>query len=210
MEISPTADLVSASSIGLVEDVVRVMVEAKWHTYKVLTKRADRLSELLSGRLRFAASNPHIWWGVSVEDKKYGLPRIDQLRRAPAATRFLSIEPLLEDLGDIDLSGIHWAIVGGESGPGARPMAQAWVESILGICKKNGITFFFKQWGGVHKSTNGRILKERTFDDMPKRTPSPIPSRQERQTQARAWSAKAEKWGQIIADPLVSLQIANA
>src|SRR5437667_2739371 len=110
--------------------VATVMVQASWHTYQVLTKRADRLEELLNTKLRFAATAPHIWWGVSVEDKKYGMPRITHLRRSPAAVRFLSIEPLLEDLGPLDLTGIHWAIVGGESGPGARPMQLRWVEAI--------------------------------------------------------------------------------
>ena len=100
---------------------------ASWHTFQVLTKRSERLRELLSGTLRFAAKQEHIWWGVSVEDQKYGLPRIDDLRKAPAKVRFLSIEPLLEDLGEINLSGISWAIVGGESGPGARPMRREWV-----------------------------------------------------------------------------------
>src|SRR5213593_3806641 len=124
-----------------IEDVVRVMVEANWHTYQVLTKRSNRLSRLLSTRLRFAAECRHIWWGVSVEDKKYGLPRIAHLRNAPAVVRFLSIEPLLEDLGRINLTGISWVIVGGESGPGARPMKKEWVVSIREQCKKYGVPF---------------------------------------------------------------------
>jgi len=99
-----------------IEAVCRVMVTAKWHTFQVLTKRSERLTELLSGPLRFAAKQDHIWWGVSVEDKKHGLPRISDLQKAPAHIRFLSVEPLLEDLGEFDLSGINWAIVGGESG----------------------------------------------------------------------------------------------
>src|SRR6267154_5214638 len=112
-----------------IEDVVRVMVEANWHTYQVLTKRSQRLRDMLNGPLRFAAHHTHIWWGVSIEDKRYGLPRVEHLRNAPAAVRFLSIEPLLEELGSFDISGIHWAIVGGESGRGARPMKQQWVEN---------------------------------------------------------------------------------
>src|ERR1700686_5373876 len=152
-----------------IEDVVRVMVEANWHTYQVLTKRSERLRDLLSTRLRFAASERHIWWGVSVEDKKYGLPRIEHLRAAPAEVKFLSIEPLLEDLGDFDISGIDWAIVGGESGPGARPMEKAWVERILKLCKEQRVAFFFKQWGGVQKSKTGRLLNGRTHDEMPER-----------------------------------------
>jgi protein gp37 len=110
--------------------VADVMVQADWHTYQILTKRSGRMRDLLKTRLRFAAAKPHIWWGVSVEDKKYGLPRVAQLRSAPAARRFLSIEPLLEDLGEFNLQGIQWVIVGGESGIGARPMERKWVVSI--------------------------------------------------------------------------------
>jgi protein gp37 len=107
-----------------IEAVCQVMVTAKWHTFQVLTKRSERLQQLLSGPLRFAAEQDHIWWGVSVEDREYGLPRIANLQKTPARVRFLSIEPLLEDLGSFDLSNISWAIVGGESGPGARPMQK--------------------------------------------------------------------------------------
>ena len=108
-----------------IEDVVSVMVEANWHTYQVLTKRSDRLLQLLSTKLKFAAKQRHIWWGVSVEDKRYGLPRVQHLRSSPATVKFLSIEPLLEDIGTFDISGIDWAIVGGESGHGARVINQA-------------------------------------------------------------------------------------
>jgi len=150
-----------------IEAVCRVMVAARWHTFQLLTKRSARLRELLSGRLRFAARQKHIWWDVSVEDQKYGLPRIDDLRRTPARVRFLSIEPLLEDLGKIDLSGISWAIVGGESGPGARPMLPEWVTSIRNQCRESRVPFFFKQWGGVRKAKNGRLLDGRTYDEYP-------------------------------------------
>src|SRR5260370_34052235 len=104
--------------------IAQVMVAANWHTYQVLTKRSERLSELLKSKLRFAAEQRHIWWGVSVEDEKYGLPRIEDLRKAEAKVRFLSVEPLLEDLGQVRLEGVDWVIVGGESGAGARAMAQ--------------------------------------------------------------------------------------
>ena len=97
------------------------MIRAPWHTFQVLTKRANRMADLLNSSLAFAANHPHIWWGVSVEDQKYGIPRIAQLQRAKAKVRFLSVEPLLEDLGKLNLKGIHWVIVGGESGHGARP-----------------------------------------------------------------------------------------
>jgi protein gp37 len=157
--------------------VADVMTKANWHTYQVLTKRSERLEELLRGRLRFAAKQKHIWWGVSVEDRKYGLPRIEHLRDAPAYIRFLSIEPLLEDLGEIDLTGITWVIVGGESGPGARPIREEWVLSIREQCKAAGVAFFFKQWGGTRKSLNGRKLEGRTYDEYPQRISAPVPER---------------------------------
>ena len=177
-----------------IEAVVRVMVDANWHTYQILTKRSERLRELLSTKLRFAANERHIWWGVSVEDKKYGLPRIAHLQATPAAVRFLSIEPLLEDLGSFDISGLHWAIVGGESGNGARPMEQKWVESILKLCQRDDVLFFFKQWGGVHKSTKGRQLHGRTYDDMPKRTRLQMPEKKVRMSMARVHESEALLW----------------
>lgn len=153
-----------------IEAVAKVMVHASWHTYQVLTKRASRLRALLRTKLAFAAAESHIWWGVSVEDRKYGLPRIPELVAAPAAVRFLSIEPLLEDLGQISLVGIDWVIVGGESGPGARPMEKAWVISIRNQCRVQKVRFFFKQWGGVRKSLSGRRLDGRTYDELPPRS----------------------------------------
>ena len=156
--------------------VARIMGIANWHTYQVLTKRAERMRELLNTQLRFAAHAPHIWWGVSVEDKRYGLPRIDHLRETPAQTRFLSIEPLLEDLGAINLRGMHWAIVGGESGPGARPMKKSWVITIRDQCKSAGIPFFFKQWGGFQKKKAGRILDTRIYNERPPAVIVPIPN----------------------------------
>jgi protein gp37 len=147
--------------------VGRVMELSPWHTYQVLTKRADRMAEMLAARLRHLARLPHIWWGVSVEDRKYGVPRVQTLRRAPASVRFLSIEPLLEELGHVNLDKFHWVIVGGESGHGARPMKVEWVRSIREQCSAAGVPFLFKQWGGVHKSRTGRLLDGRTFDEMP-------------------------------------------
>lgn len=156
---------------GISDDYVRrvsnVMVEANWHTYQVLTKRADRMASLLKSDLQFAASRENIWWGVSVEDKKFGVPRIDKLRHSPGTVKFLSIEPLLEDLGKLDLSGIHWVIVGGESGRGARPMKAEWVRRILNQCRDLGVRFFFKQWGGVNKGKAGRLLDGQTYDEFP-------------------------------------------
>jgi protein gp37 len=150
-----------------IEIVAQVMLRANWHTYQVLTKRSERLSELLATKLRQAAQAPHIWWGVSVEDKRYGIPRLTQLQRTTAAVRFLSIEPLLEDLGTLDLTGIHWVIVGGESGPGARPMQLNWVTSVKDQCEAQNALFFFKQWGGVRKAKAGRRLNGETYDAMP-------------------------------------------
>lgn len=148
--------------------VAKVMQLANWHTYQVLTKRAKRMQQLLNGLLYEAALEKHIWWGVSVEDRKHGFPRIKALQNTPASIKFLSIEPLLEDLGEIDLNGISWVIVGGESGPKARPMRPEWVISIKEQCAVNNIPFFFKQWGGVHKSRNGREIESRTYNEFPK------------------------------------------
>jgi protein gp37 len=160
-----------------VEVVARVMTCADWHTYQVLTKRSARLEELLNTKLRFTSRKSNIWWGVSVEDRKHGLPRIAHLRKAPAAIRFLSIEPLLEDLGELDLSGIHWVIVGGESGPGARAVQSEWVLSIRDQCFDQKVPFFFKQWGGVRKHKSGRLLEGRTYDEYPSQLSSSSPER---------------------------------
>jgi protein gp37 len=147
--------------------VSEVMTLADWHIYQVLTKRAIRLRALLASRLALAARQQHIWWGVSVENKKHGMPRISELQQSDAAVRFLSIEPLLEDLGVIDLNGISWVIVGGESGPGARPMKKEWVLSIRDQCLEAGVPFFFKQWGGVRKKVAGRLLDGSVYDQFP-------------------------------------------
>lgn len=165
---------------SFIADVTRVMTTANWHTYQVLTKRAERMKELLKHELRFASKAKHIWWGVSVEDRKYGLPRINQLRAAPVAVRFLSVEPLLEDLGELNLNGIHWVIVGGESGPGCRPVEQSWVDSILQQCKAANVPFFFKQWGGYPKKKQGRLLHGQTYDELPAYEADSMPTRAER------------------------------
>ena len=150
-----------------IEKVCRVMLAANWHTFQVLTKRADRMAALLKTRLLKAAKAAHIWWGVSVENRKHGLPRIEELRRARPRVAFLSVEPLLEDLGKMDLRGIHWVIVGGESGPGARPMEAGWVRNVHTECQAHGVPFFFKQWGGVRKAQTGRTLDGQTYDEFP-------------------------------------------
>ena len=142
--------------------VFRVMNQADWHQYQILTKRAGRLEEL-STRVDWS---PHIWMGVSVESERY-LSRIDHLRRTGAHVKFLSIEPLLGPLGRIDLRGIDWVIVGGESGPRARTMESSWVTDVRDQCLRANVAFFFKQWGGVQKSKTGRKLDGRTWDEMP-------------------------------------------
>ncbi len=155
--------------------VARVMQAANWHTYQVLTKRSERLRDLLQGSIRFAADEPHIWWGVSVEDQRFGLPRVEHLRASPAGLRILSVEPLLEDLGFLNLEGIGWVIAGGESGPGARPLDPAWVRRVRDTCEAAGVPFFFKQWGGTRKGKSGRTLDGRTHDDVPDRSAIPFP-----------------------------------
>jgi protein gp37 len=154
--------------------VARVMVAARWHTYQVLTKRSRRMRELLNSTLEFAGEQSHIWWGVSVEDRNYGVPRIEDLQNADASVRFLSVEPLLEDVGMLSLDGISWVIVGGESGPGARPMRKEWVVSLRRQCREANVPFFFKQWGGVRKKQSGRTLNGRTYDEFPQRVQHPV------------------------------------
>lgn len=148
--------------------VGQIMREADWHVFQVLTKRHERLNALLEGELSWMAALPNVWFGVSVEDRCHGLPRLATLRRTRATLRFLSIEPLLENLGELDLEGIDWIIVGGESGPHARPMREEWVLSILRQCRAAAVPFFFKQWGGVRKSVAGRELRGRTWNEMPR------------------------------------------
>ncbi len=170
--------------------VARVMTAANWHTYQVLTKRADRMRNLLKGKLRFAAVQNHIWWGVSVENRQHGLPRVELLRQSPAIVRFLSIEPLLEPLGSMNLEDISWVIVGGESGPGARPMNADWVRSIRAQCCAAHVAFFFKQWGGVRKSETGRLLDDRTYDEFPRRV----------QIEAPALDIRRQRWERLEAE----------
>ena len=147
--------------------VCETMMAANWHSYQVLTKRTARMVSLLNSKLAFAAQYKHIWWGTSVEDRTFGVPRISELRKANASVRFLSVEPLLEELGELDLSGIDWMIVGGESGAGARPMHEEWVRSLQKQCRDAGVAFFFKQWGGVRKNESGRLLDGVLYSELP-------------------------------------------
>jgi len=191
-----------------IEDLARVMIEAPWHTYQVLTKRHERMASLLAGRLSFAAGCEHIWWGVICEDRKFGLPRIATLQTINAARRFVSVEPLLEDLGDFDMTGIDWAIVGGESGPKARPMEPEWVDNVQRVCDRDGTIFFFKQWGGMHKKLTGRTLHDRTWDDMPTLSAAPFPSRGVRVEKAKPWNERAEYWASMQpVVPLVQIEV---
>lgn len=143
-------------------EVFRIMRRASWHRFQVLTKRSHRLLELDPS----IAWPPNVWMGVSVESQDY-LFRIDHLRKTRAWVKFLSLEPLLGPLPGLDLSGIDWVIVGGESGPGARPLREEWVVSIRDQCGAAGVPFFFKQWGGINKKRAGRLLDGRTWSEMP-------------------------------------------
>lgn len=145
-----------------IEDIFKTMQTASWHTFQVLTKRADRLAKLSQDLLW----TKNIWAGVTVEHADYK-NRINQLKKVPATVRFLSLEPLLGSLGKLDLHGIHWVIVGGESGPGARPMEESWVLEIRNQCIEQGVPFFFKQWGGVNKKKAGRRLQGKIWEQMP-------------------------------------------
>jgi len=159
-------------SDSFIDEVLNTIKNTPQHTYQVLTKRAERLPEFFKNR----SVPSNMWLGVSVEDIKYGLPRIKELRKVKAETRFLSIEPLLEDLGKFDLSDIHWVIVGGESGHGARRTQESWVESIQDQCIASNVPFFFKQWGAFgqdgikrNKKANGRTFKNQIWDEYPNR-----------------------------------------
>lgn len=160
-----------AVSPRYIRQIFDVMRRSDWHQFQVLTKRAERLEEL-SPEIDWP---DNVWMGVSVENQDY-TSRIDCLRKADAKFKFLSLEPLLGPLPNLELTGIDWVIVGGESGPGARPMEEDWVRQIRDNCVSSGVPFFFKQWGGVNKKRTGRELEGRTWDELPK------PMRDKRQT----------------------------
>lgn len=157
---------------AFLDKVFDVIARTPHHTYQILTKRAATMRKYFASSSRTVPRN--VWLGVSVENRKHGIPRIDELRKIKASIRFLSVEPLLEDIGELDLTDIHWVIVGGESGPKARPMNPLWVETIHRSCDRQGAVFFFKQWGGWGadgkkrpKKENGRTFAGRTWDAMP-------------------------------------------
>jgi protein gp37 len=150
--------------VEFIADVWKVMEATPRHTYQILTKRPERMADVLkSEAFRML---PNVWLGTSVEDD-HVLPRIDHLRKVPALVRFVSFEPLLGSVAGADMRGVHWAIVGGESGPKARPMEPRWVDEIEVACRRAGAAFFFKQWGGRNKKAAGRTLNGKTYDEMP-------------------------------------------
>lgn len=151
---------------AFIDKVFDTMEKADWHTFQVLTKRSSLMRDYLKSRYEEDLAPEHIWLGTSVEDAK-AKSRIQHIRQAPASVRFLSIEPLIAPVGRMDLSGIHWVIVGGESGPGARPMKPEWVREIQRQCEEQHVAFFFKQWGGIRPKTGGRELDGREWNEMP-------------------------------------------
>jgi len=150
-----------------IDSVFDTMEAANWHTFQVLTKRSSLMSRYLRARYGNELAPSHIWLGVSVEDEKNAV-RLKHLRAAPASVRFVSFEPLLGPVGKIDLTGVHWAIVGGESGPRSRPMEEEWVVEIRDQCRAAKVAFFFKQWGGLRPKTGGRLLCGREWNDYPR------------------------------------------
>jgi protein gp37 len=150
-----------------IDSVFDTMEAADWHTYQILTKRSSLLVRYLRSRYGAGRAPGHIWLGVSVEDAKNTV-RVKHLKAAAASVKFVSFEPLLASVGKIDLSGIDWAIVGGESGPGARPMEEGWAIEIRDQCRLDKVAFFFKQWGGVRPKSGGRLLKGREWNQYPK------------------------------------------
>lgn len=150
-----------------IDAVFDTMEAADWHTFQVLTKRSSLLTRYLRTRYGDGFAPPHIWLGVSIEDRKNAV-RLKHLQAAPAAMKFVSFEPLLGPVGDLDLKGISWAIVGGESGPKCRPMEEVWALEIRDLCKRDRVAFFFKQWGGVRPKSGGRLLRGREWNQYPK------------------------------------------
>ena len=196
-----------------IRDIATVMMEANWHTYQVLTKRAGRMSRFMQTDPDMQASRKaeHIWWGVSVENKKHGVPRIQKLREAGTAMPWISFEPLKEDLGDdLDLTGMKWGVVGGESAwANRRPVTleEAWVLRIREKCAALKIPFFFKQWGGNPKNKSRRDLQGRTYDEWPAHERVPVKPRSERlDTVRRLTEEFRSRWGNDLIDPLTLVQ----
>lgn len=155
--------------VSFLDSVFETMEAADWHVFQVLTKRSSLMRRYVNQRYPQGMAPKNIWLGVSIEDKR-ALTRLTHLKQAHATIRFVSFEPLLEDLGDLDLSGIHWAIAGGESGPGARPIQAEWVRSIRDQCRRQQVAFFFKQWGGRTSKSRGNQLDGRRWLQYPEIT----------------------------------------
>jgi protein gp37 len=153
--------------VSFIDAVFDTMEKASWHTYQVLTKRSSLMVRYLRNRYGTKLAPVHIWLGVSIEDAKNAV-RLKHLKTAQAATKFVSFEPLIGSVGDVDLEGIHWVIVGGESGPRARPIEEEWVIEIRDRCKRQKVAFFFKQWGGIRPKTGGRLLKGKEWSQYPR------------------------------------------
>jgi protein gp37 len=149
-----------------IDAVFHTMEQAAWHTYQVLTKRSSLMARYLRHRYKDGLSPRHIWFGVSIENAKNAI-RLNHLKAAPASTKFVSFEPLIGSVGRIDLKGIDWVIVGGESGPRARPIEESWVLDIRDRCKADKVAFFFKQWGGIRPKSGGRLLRGREWNQYP-------------------------------------------
>lgn len=153
--------------VNFIDAVFNTMESANWHTYQVLTKRSSLMMKYLQRRYKGILAPKHIWLGVSIEDEKNAV-RLKHLKASPASMKFVSFEPLIASVGKIDLTGIDWAIVGGESGPRARPMAEEWAIEIRDQCRRDKAAFFFKQWGGIRPKTGGRLLRGREWNQYPK------------------------------------------
>jgi protein gp37 len=161
--------------VDYLADVFRVMRLADWHVFQVLTKRSERMRDLLNGPLAWALDLPNVWWGVTVDDRRFGLPRVEHPRAVNATVRWLSVEPLLEDLGEVNLTGIGWVVVGGESGHGARPMHPDWARSLRDQCKRAGVPFFFKQHGTASRHRDDRALDGVVHSEFPVTASVPPP-----------------------------------
>ena len=159
--------------VTFIDSVFDTMEEADWHTYQALTKRSSLLVRYLRRRYGQRRAPAHIWLGVSVEDE-HNVVRLRHLKAAQASVKFVSFEPLLASVGPIDLRGIDWAIVGGESGPPARPMAEEWAVEIRDQCKRDKVAFFFKQWGGFRPKSGGRLLNGREWNEYPETSMQPL------------------------------------
>src|SRR5262245_56169272 len=158
---------------AFVDAVFDTMEAADWHTFQILTKRSSLMARYLRGRYGSGLAPAHIWLGVSVEDRQNAV-RIKHLHACRAAVKFISFEPLLGPIGEVDLAGIDWAIVGGESGPKARPMDEAWAIELRDRCLAAGVAFFFKQWGGIRPKTGGRLLRGREWNEYPNLSAQPV------------------------------------